>query len=116
KVGYDWTQRQYFVSADGDDVAIFRGISADVPGVQLASVHEETSVIVDQLPEYRARQVRAGIDARDLEDAREIVSRLEQLVIECEPTEPADSSPSPTASPTRGDTTAVPDGGPGGGN
>lgn len=109
KIGYDWTQRQYFVAADGDDVAIFRGVSADVPGVELASVHEATDVRVDRLPEYRARQVRAGIDASDLDDARAIVTRLEQLVIACEP-EPTDAptdgpSPDPTARPGDGPTT-----------
>lgn len=100
KLGYDWTQRQYFVSADGDDVAIFRGISAEIPGVELATVHERTTVRVASLPEYRARQVRSGIDARDLADARQIVTRLEELVIECEPDPTSGPSSSPTSSPT----------------
>ena len=32
-LGYRWSQSQYYVAADGDQVAIYRGVQADMPGV-----------------------------------------------------------------------------------
>ena len=91
---YRWSQDQYYVAANGDSVAIYRGIQADVPGVSLTSVYQGTGVELDSLPEFRAEQVREGIAASDREDARDIVSRLDDLVRDCAP------PPSPTASPS----------------
>ena len=34
--GYKWSQSQYYVADDGDEVAIFRGVEANVPGIQHA--------------------------------------------------------------------------------
>lgn len=95
-VGYRWTQNQYFVADDSDKVTIFRGVDADVPGVQMNSVEETSELTLDELPTYNVRQVRDGISANDLDDARGIVSRLERLST-CR--QPATSpSPSPNAS------------------
>ena len=38
--GYRWSQSQFYVADDGDDVAIFRGVEADVPGIQMHHVEE----------------------------------------------------------------------------
>jgi serine/threonine protein phosphatase PrpC len=93
--GYKWTQSQYYVANDGDRVAIFRGVEADLPGIRMHRVKESSELTLDALPTYNARQVRDGISADSLEDARGIVSRLQRLVICPEP-----ATPSPSASPS----------------
>ena len=92
--GYKWSQSQFYVADDGDQVAIFRGVEADVPGIQLHQVEEASDLTLEDLPTYNARQVRDGISANDLDDARGIVTRLERLALCPEP-----SDPSPSASP-----------------
>lgn len=102
---YAWTQRQYYVAADGDRVAVFQGVEASVPFVDLASVAETTEIYVEDLPEFNQRQVADGLTATDRDDASAIVQRL--LLAVCSrgdgPTTPAPSatpSPSPSASPS----------------
>jgi PPM family protein phosphatase len=91
---WKWSQTQYYVANDGDSVVIYQGVEADVPGINTHHVEETSHLKLDDLPDYNARQVRDGIGANSLEDARGIVSRLQRLV-PC-PT----PSPSPSASPT----------------
>ncbi|MET0837375.1 MAG: protein phosphatase 2C domain-containing protein [Marmoricola sp.] len=101
--GWKWSQSQYYVANDGNDVVIFQGVEADVPGFNTHHVKETSDLTLDDLPEYNARQVRDGISANNLEDARGIVSRLERLVPCPEPTPSATPSPTlkkPTASAT----------------
>ncbi len=98
--GYQWSQNQYYVADDGDQVVIFRGIQADVPGITTHSVEETSGLVLATLPEYNQRQVRDGISANDLEDARGIIDRLERLAVCPDPAQPTPSpSPSPGASP-----------------
>ena len=93
---YSWTQQQYYVAVDGAHVAIYQGIDADLPGLELSQLHETSRITLASLPEYRAAQVRDGISAESLADARQIVDNIGDLARPC-PT----ASPSPTASPTR---------------
>jgi len=104
-VAYNWTQDQYYVAVDGENVAIYKGVDADVPGLALTSVHEETEVTLASLPDFPAHQVRDGISAEDLDDARDIVSRLGALARVCPTPTPTgkpsgSSSPKASASPT----------------
>jgi protein phosphatase len=96
---YRWTQDQYFVAADGPNVAIYKGVQADLPGVTLNHLYEETPVTLASLPGYRAGQVRGGISAENLADAHHIVQRLTGLARVC-PT----PTPTPTPSPSPGKT------------
>ncbi len=89
---YRWTQTQYYVGTDGNQVAIFRGVDVDLPGVSLSSVTEVTEVAVDTLPEYSRDQLEDGIPAESRADAEQIVTGLGDLV---EPT------PSPSPTPTK---------------
>ncbi len=95
--GYKWTQNQYYVADSGQNVVIYRGIEADLPGVSLHHVVESGDLKLSDLPPYNARQVRDGISANSLADARGVVSRLERLVVCPAPT--PTPSPSPTATP-----------------
>ncbi|MET0839987.1 MAG: serine/threonine-protein phosphatase, partial [Marmoricola sp.] len=96
---WKWSQSQYYVANDGNDVVIYQGIEADVPGINTHHVEESSDLNLDDLPDYNARQVQDGISANSLDDARGIVSRLQRLVTCPEPTTPSPStSPSAKAS------------------
>jgi serine/threonine protein phosphatase PrpC len=94
---YSWTQKQYFVAVDGDSVAIYKGIQANLPGVDLSHLHETSEITLAALPDYRAAQVREGISAENLSEARKIVANIGDLARPCPPPEP---SPSPSTSPS----------------
>lgn len=91
-LGYRWSQDQYFVAAQDDRVTIFRGVQADIPLVTLQHVEEVSDVDLADLTDFEARQVREGITASSLADARQVVEDLQ---------EQADTNqPSPSPSPT----------------
>jgi len=75
-----WSQEQYFVGAgtgeDSDVVMIYRGVDADLPGVELSHPFESSNVSLGLLSDYQAGQVREGIDADSLDDARQTVQNL----------------------------------------
>lgn len=73
---YSWSQSQYYVGVSGDKVAIFRGVEADLPGIKLHSLYEESDISLSTLPEFTAGDVRSGRPASSLERAREIVTNL----------------------------------------
>ena len=80
-IAWGWSQDQYFVgsgtNADGDDVVmIYRGLNADLPGVDLSHAYESTNVSLDLLSDYQASQVREGIDADSYDDAKQTVENL----------------------------------------
>jgi serine/threonine protein phosphatase PrpC len=93
---YSWTQSQYYVAASDGKVAIYQGIQADLPGMQLSKLHETSEVTMAALPNYDAAKVREGIRADDLADARRIVSNIHDNIARPCPT----PEPSPTASPS----------------
>jgi serine/threonine protein phosphatase PrpC len=73
---YSWTQRQYFVGDHDGKVTIYRGIDASLPGFSLNEPYEESDLQLDELEEYAAEDVREGIEASSLEDARSTVRQL----------------------------------------
>jgi PPM family protein phosphatase len=98
RMAYGWTQRQYYVGTDGDNVAIFKGIDEAIPGINLSNVYEVQTLEVDDLPRFRREQVEATISATDLADARSIVNELRQLAEEC--ARQATPTPKPTPKPS----------------
>ncbi len=94
-----WSQQQYYVGADGGDVAIFRGLDSDVGPIELSSVHERQDLPLESLSTVDRDAVERGIGADDLADARRTVVNLFSGSSECEP-EVVEVTPSPTASPT----------------
>jgi protein phosphatase len=103
KWSYDWTQRQYYVAADGEYVAIYQGVQADLPGISLHHVYERQNLLLSALPSYRRSQAVEGIDANDLSDARSIVAKLQGFADAC-----ASRSTAPTTSRTPTTTTPSP--------
>jgi len=96
---YSWSQGQYYVSDEGGDVVIFKGVKADVPGVTTHRIAERTDLALDDLESYDAGRVRSGISADDLTDARRIVADLK---VDCPTPAPAPTATkTPTRTPTR---------------
>ena len=105
---YAWTRTQYFVGAAGDNVAIYRGLSESVPGLDLARVYEVQHLTMSELPPYYQEKVRANIDVDSLDSARETVLELTDTAQRCANVRPG-GKPSSTAKPTA---TTSPDGKP----
>lgn len=87
KLAYDWSQQQYYVGTvveenpltgiDEERVAIYRGVSQQVPGLRLSTVVEVVPMTVDSLPEYHRERLNETIPAGDLAHARRIVGQLQ---------------------------------------
>ena len=75
-IGYQWTQRHFFVGTSGDTVVIYRGVQQDLGFLPLSSVYRQTSVKVDELSYINKQRIEATISADDLADAERIVSQL----------------------------------------
>lgn len=81
--GYRWTQTQFYVGAQDDNVALYRGISQDLAWVSLSKVEENTQIELKYLPPYQRKQVEATIAEGSLPDARKKVSELEAQASAC---------------------------------
>jgi PPM family protein phosphatase len=75
-LGYNFTQRHFFVGASEGRVAIFQGVQQDIGPIELSHVYETTTITLTNLPLYQRQQVEATINAEDLADARRIVDKL----------------------------------------
>ena len=92
---YSWTQDQYFVAEHDGNVAIYQGIQADLPGVNLSSVYRVEDLTLDELPSFRRSQVIDGMTADNLDDAERIVAQLVSFADRC-----ADRVQATSTSPT----------------
>ena len=99
-IAYTWTQRQYYVGSSGDNVAIFKGVDADLPGIELSTVFEVQTLQIDQLPTYRRNEVEATMPATSLADAHAIVTRLQTEAVECARQNTPTPKPSTPVKPT----------------
>ncbi|HEY9441347.1 MAG TPA: protein phosphatase, partial [Streptomyces sp.] len=81
--GYRWTQTQFYVGAQGENVALYRGISQDLAWVSLSKVEENTEIELKYLPPYQRKQVEATIAEGNLADARKKVGELETQASAC---------------------------------
>ena len=95
---YAWTRTQYFVGADRDKVAIFQGLSDNVPGLSLSRVYEVQQLSVSELPPFYQEQVKARIDVPSLDSARATIAELTMAAERCAP----QPTTSPRASPKPG--------------
>jgi protein phosphatase len=97
---YSWSQGQYYVSDQAGDVVIFKGVKAQLPGVDTHHVAERTGLSLSDLESYDAGRVRSGISAADLADARRIVADLKVSCPEPTPTPTPSPAPPVPATPT----------------
>jgi len=98
--GYAWTQGQYFVGADGGQVAVFRGLPASVLSFQLSTVVERSDVALDDLTPYLRERVEGTIRAGSLDAARRQVQLLADTTEPTPTPTPTRTLPAPTFSPT----------------
>lgn len=82
--GYRWTQNQFYVGVENDNVALYRGISQDLAWLDLSKVEESTGIELKYLPPYQRKQVEATIAEGNLADAREKVDELKLQASACE--------------------------------
>jgi serine/threonine protein phosphatase PrpC len=108
KWAYDYSQEQFYVAADGDHVAIYKGVQADLPGIDLHHVYETQDLLLTELPTYRRSQVVEGIDADDLDDSRRIVANLMSFAETCADQASSAASASAAATSSQATTTSRP--------
>lgn len=82
---YSWTQNQYYVATDGPDVAVYRGVQVDLPGIDLSSTYEVSDVKLADLPSLYQQKVQDGIAADSVTDAHRIIDDLAEQVVTCPP-------------------------------
>jgi len=97
--GYRWTQRQYYVGDQDGQVAIYRGLSDSVLGVNLSSVYERETIALTDLPTFDRNQVTADIPADNLTHARAIVAQLANKAVVCQKARRLHEQPGGTPSP-----------------
>ncbi|HKA69776.1 MAG TPA: PP2C family serine/threonine-protein phosphatase [Actinomycetes bacterium] len=100
--GYRWTQQQYYIGDNDGQVAIYRGLSDSVLGVDLSSVYESEQIALADLPTFDRNQVAADIPADNLQHAQSIVAGLATKAIACKRARQLDEQPSssPSGQPT----------------
>ncbi|MEV4975279.1 Stp1/IreP family PP2C-type Ser/Thr phosphatase [Streptomyces scopuliridis] len=74
--GYYWTQTQYYVGANKENVALYRGISQDLGWVSLSKIEKETDIELKYLPDYQRKQVEATIAEGSLAGGRDKIDEL----------------------------------------
>jgi protein phosphatase len=75
-IAWSWSQQQYYIGEQDGTVVVFRGINADLPGVDLSTPYETTNVSLDRLSDFDAANVREGIDTGSLDAAHRAVENL----------------------------------------
>ena len=77
---WSWSQDQFYVGEDDGTVVIYRGIDASLPGIDLSHPYETSNVTLDRLSKFEADNVREGIEATSLADARKKVEALAKIM------------------------------------
>ncbi|MEV6022906.1 Stp1/IreP family PP2C-type Ser/Thr phosphatase [Streptomyces sp. NPDC052036] len=81
---YQWTQTQYYVGANDEHVALYRGISQDLAWVSLSKVEKDHPEIeLKYLPPYQQKQIRATIAESGLTAAQSKISELSVQASAC---------------------------------
>ncbi|GAA1412509.1 Stp1/IreP family PP2C-type Ser/Thr phosphatase [Kitasatospora putterlickiae] len=82
--GYQWTQSQYYVGAEGDHVAVYQGVNQSLAGLSLSSVHTPYKDIeLKYLPQDQRTHVTNTISAVSLGDADDKVRKLGEQAAFC---------------------------------
>ncbi|GLK16372.1 PP2C family protein-serine/threonine phosphatase [Herbiconiux flava] len=97
--GYRWTQTRYYVGESDGYVSIYQGIQQGVGPISLSHVYQQTEIESDALTPYAQNQVEKTITADSVQDAREIVERLNSATPTDEGGAPSTSTPTPTPAP-----------------
>ena len=75
--GWTWTQKQYYVGAKDEHVAMYRGISQELAGVKLNDVYEDRPEIeLKYLPLFQRNQVKETIALNSKDEAKDKIKEL----------------------------------------
>ncbi len=88
----------YYVGTAGDRVVIYQGIPLEIGPLDLSWVEEVTELTLDEVPDFFAQDLREGIPATDLAEARRIVDSAPRATPEEEPTPEPTGTPAPDGS------------------
>jgi PPM family protein phosphatase len=75
-VGWRYTQSQYYVGTDGNQVIIYRGINQRVLGLSLSSVFRKTGIPLSHVPTADVQAVKNTITSSSLKDAQSTVTNI----------------------------------------
>jgi serine/threonine protein phosphatase PrpC len=82
--GYRWTQTQYYVGANNDNVALYRGISQNLAWVSLSKVEKDHPEIeLKYLPPFQRKRVEDTISSGSLGKANEKITELGNQATAC---------------------------------
>ncbi|WP_328377869.1 protein phosphatase 2C domain-containing protein [Streptomyces sp. NBC_00440] len=82
--GYRWTQTQYYVGSNNQNVALYQGISQDLAWVKLSKVEtDHPEIELKYLPPYQRKQVDATITEGSLSEAKVKIGELAQQADVC---------------------------------
>ncbi|MET9860952.1 Stp1/IreP family PP2C-type Ser/Thr phosphatase [Streptomyces smyrnaeus] len=83
--GYRWTQTQFYVGANEDHVALYRGINQELAGVKLHKVDEDHPEIeLKYLPGFQRKELRETIAMGSRDEARSKLDELGEQAKVCE--------------------------------
>ncbi|CAM5624870.1 protein phosphatase [Streptomyces spiroverticillatus] len=110
--GYRWTQTQYYVGANGEHVALYRGVDQDLPWVSLSTIEKDhPDIELKYLPDFQSKEVRGTLPASDLAQAREKIEKLALQASACKKkSEQRSAPPKPPATPDPGKSPDAKDG------
>jgi protein phosphatase len=95
---YRWSQGQYYVGERAGHVAIYKGVDWSFPGVRMHHHVEDSPLLLIALDDFKAAQVRDGIQVGSLQDAR---AKVASLIEQACPTPAPTPTPSPTPKSTK---------------
>jgi PPM family protein phosphatase len=78
--GWRYTQNQYYVGTDGQQVIIYRGVNQKVLGMSLSHVYSRTGIKLSQVPATDKPAVVSATAPGTLTDARKTVSSIRQTI------------------------------------
>ncbi|EST27193.1 hypothetical protein N566_23460 [Streptomycetaceae bacterium MP113-05] len=82
--GWSWTQKQYYVGSNGDHVAIYKGISPELAGISLSSVHHDyPDVPLAYLPAFQRQRIQESVSADNLTQAEDKIGELRDQTVAC---------------------------------
>ena len=82
-LGWRYTQDQYYVGADGGQVAIFQGVNQTVAGVSLSHVYQRTGIPLAGVPSPYQDQISTTVSATNKSSALAIVANVRKQYQAC---------------------------------
>ena len=100
-----YSQRQFYVGSDGQQVVVYKGINGSVLGINFSTPIEKTGIAMSSLPAFERERVADTIGARNKGDADRIVGQLHSTPVSTPVVIPSPGPVSPSAaavSPSNG--------------